>query len=126
MRFPAAIALTTLFACALGACGQRFSNANIDVINHELEKQDKLAEKGIKDAGVSPKLVESILGPPQLVENRKISLETQKKEVDVVRYQYVQDGQVIELHFFDNKLISPVQHLGEKQPQSETNPETNP
>lgn len=110
----------------LGACGQRFSNANIDVINHELDKDNALAEKGAKDAGVTPKLVESILGPPKSIESRKLSLETQKKEVDVVRYLYEQDGQTIELHFFDNKLISSVPHLSEKSaakvPQAETQP----
>jgi hypothetical protein len=122
---PVAIAILITSAFAFSACGQRFSNANIDVINQERDKDEKLANKGAaaaRDAGVSPKLVESILGPPKSVETRKISLETQKKEVDVVRYIYEQDGQTIELHFFDNKLISPIPHLGEKPADSEPKP----
>jgi hypothetical protein len=42
----------------------------------------------------------------------KLALETQKKEVDVVRYYYVQDGEEIALHFVDGKLISSVPKLG--------------
>ena len=122
VQYPAAIALTISLALALGACGQRFSNANIDVINHELEKDEKLASNGRTDVGVSPKQVESILGPPKSIETRKFPLETQKKEVDVVRYIYEQDGQTIELHFFDNKLIQRLPHLGEKSPDSEPVP----
>jgi hypothetical protein len=110
------------FAFTLCACGQRFSNANIDVINRELDKDNALAEKGSKDAGVTTKQVESILGPPKSIESRKIPLETQKKEIDVVRYVYEQDGQTFELHFFDNKLISPLPHLGEKPATTETTP----
>ena len=46
------------------------------------------------------------------VEATQLPLETQKKEVDVVRYYYQQDGQDVELHFFDNKLIEKVPLLG--------------
>ncbi len=125
VHYPAAIAISLTIAFAFTACGQRFSNANIDVINQERDKDEKQANKGglsARDAGVSPKLVESILGPPKSVETRKISLETQKKEVDVVRYIYEQDGQTLELHFFDGKLISPIPHLGEKPAESESKP----
>ncbi len=110
------------FAFTLSACGQRFTNANIDAVNRELDRANASSEKGVKDGGVTPKLVESILGPPRSVESRRLSLETQKKEIDVVRYEYVQDGQKIELHFFDGKLISSLPHLGEIQPAPEKTP----
>ncbi len=122
MRYPAAITILLPIALVLSACGQRFSNANIDVVNRELERANTAAEKGIKENGVTPKLVESILGPPKSIESHKLDLETQKKEVEVVRYTYVQDGETLELHFFDNKLISSVPHLGVKPPASETTP----
>ena len=61
--------------------------------------------------GLSPKEVESILGQPTRIESTHLPLETQKKEVDVVRYFYKQDGETMELHFVDNKLINAVPRL---------------
>lgn len=99
------------FALALvfSACGPRFSNENIDVVNRELSSAEKLGK-----GGVSPKEVESVLGPPKRMEAYRLELETQKKELDGVRYYYEQDGQTLELHFLDNKLISKVPHLAPK------------
>lgn len=104
----------TLASLALAACGPRFTNANIEVINKELEKADQITKSGGRDPGVSPKEVESVLGPPKRVETTKLPLETQKKEVEVTRFYYDQDGQTLELHFFDNKLISRLPHLEDK------------
>src|SRR6188768_2956629 len=98
----------------LAACGRHFSNENIQVVNREFEAADKAAK-----GGVSPKEVESILGPPKRVESYRLELETQKKELDGVRYYYEQDGQTIELHFLDNKLISKVPLLNSKPQQAE-------
>lgn len=97
-------------ACCLGvaACGERITNANIDVVNRQLDLVEK-ADRG----GVSPKEVESILGPPTRIETTTLPLETQKKEIEVVRYFYRQDGKTIELHFYDNKLISHAPHFDE-------------
>jgi len=99
------VALSTL-VLALNACGPRITNANIEVINKRHDQSEK-SGKG----GVSPKEVESILGPPAKVETAKLQLETQKKEIEVVRLFYEQDGQTLELHFYDNKLISNVPEL---------------
>ena len=75
--------------------------------------------------GISPKEVESILGQPTRMESTKLPLETQKKEVEVVRYFYNQDGEEIALHFVDGKLISPVQMLGQTPgPSGEPKPST--
>lgn len=116
MRFLAAISVVCL-ALTLCACKQQFSNKNLEVVNREFQHSDEQVAKGVRDSGVSPKEVESILGQPQRVESHKLPLETQKKEVEVVRYYYEQDGQTIELHFFDNKLISKVPLLSQKKPE---------
>ena len=108
------LALTSL---ALTACGPRVTNRNIEVVNKQFEQADKQGK-----GGVSPKEVESVLGQPQRIEASTIPLETQKKEVEVVRYFYEQDGQVIEMHFFDNKLVSRVPHFPNKTTPSPTTP----
>ena len=91
----------------LVSCGPRFTNDNIDVVNREFSEGENIGK-----GGVSPKEVESILGPPSRVEPYRLQLETQKKELDGVRYYYEQDGETLELHFLDNKLISRVPKLG--------------
>jgi hypothetical protein len=110
--------LVLLVMLALSACGPRFTNKNIEVVNNEFTNADRFGK-----GGVSPKEVESVLGPPKRVETYRLELETQKKELDGVRYYYEQDGQVLELHFLDNKLISKVPTLAEKsEPPAEKTP----
>lgn len=92
---------------AFGGCGPRFTNENLAVVDEQRIKLDK-AHKGL-----SPKEVESILGQPTRIETTRLPLETQKKEVEVVRYFYKQDGETIELHFVDSKLINAVPRLKE-------------
>ena len=94
--------------CVLSACGPRITNANLQVVDDQRVKLDTSGK------GLSPKEVESILGQPTRQERTKLPLETQKKEVDVVRYYYDQDGETIALHFVDNKLISEVPRFGER------------
>jgi hypothetical protein len=89
----------------LSACERRITDSNIAVVNREFER----SEQG--SGGVTPKEVESVLGPPKSVTVKSLSLETQKKEVEIVRYYYEQNGQLIELHFLDNKLISRIPSL---------------
>lgn len=105
LSWPRGLQVSAVAALLLAACGQRISNANLEVVNREFETSD-----GAKN-GVSPKEVEAILGPPKRVESYRLELETQKKELDGLRYYYEQDGQTIELHFLDNKLISKVPML---------------
>ena len=108
------IAVRNMAVCTLlaslsllsAACGPRITNANLDVVEGERLNRDGTGR------GISPKEVESILGQPTRQETTKLALETQKKEVDVVRYYYVQDGEEIALHFVDGKLISSVPKLG--------------
>jgi len=98
-----------LIACplAFAACGPRFTNDNLQVVDEQRIKLEKASK------GLSPKEVESILGPPSRIETTRLPLETQKKEVDVVRYFYKQDGETVELHFVDRKLINAVPRLRE-------------
>jgi hypothetical protein len=102
--------LVTALAANSG-CGPRFTNDNIDVVNKRFETAEQIGK------GVSPKEVESILGQPKRVEAYTLTLETQKKELEGVRYYYEQDGERLELHFLDNKLISRVPRLNARPPQ---------
>ena len=111
MRYACCAALALL-----AGCGQRFSNANLKVINQEWERSDQIMQAGGKDDGVTTKEVESVLGPPMKAETSKMALETQKKELELVRYYYQQGDQIIEFHFLDNKLISKVPLLRETGP----------
>jgi hypothetical protein len=103
--------LTVLALLANGGCGPRFTNDNIDVVNKRFETAEQIGK------GVSPKEVESILGQPKRVEAYTLTLETQKKELEGVRYYYEQDGERLELHFLDNKLISRVPRLNARPPE---------
>ena len=114
-RLPVAFSL----ALALAGCGPRITDANIEVVN----KQFDAADRSLR-GGVSPKEVESILGQPKQVETYTLPLETQKKELNGMRYYYEQDGRRIELHFLDNKLISRVPELdaGPSTPPTKSEP----
>ena len=105
MAFTAAL---SFFAFAFGACGPRITNQNVNVVNEQRAALEKVGK------GLSPKEVESILGQPKRIETFKIPLETQRPNLDGVRYFYEQDGTTIELHFVDNKLISHIPLLGPK------------
>ena len=114
ISLPAALLCFSLLG--LCSCKPEISQSNIDAVNTRFEKLEKTGEKTL-----SPKEVESILGPPDRVENATIELETQKKEVGLTRYYYEQDGKTIELHFFDNKLINRVpgwNHPPEQEPKN--------
>ncbi len=102
--------LSVTVLLVITACGPRITNQNIDVVNKRFEVTEQIGK------GVSPKEVESVLGQPKRIEGYTLTLETQKKELEGLRYYYEQDGQRIELHFLDNKLISRVPKLDAKPP----------
>jgi hypothetical protein len=114
VRSMASIAAFFTLAAAFSACGPRITNQNIAVINAQRQTRE------VQGKGISPKEVESILGLPSKVETFKIPLVTQRPTLDGVRYFYEQDGQTIELHFVDGKLISNVPLLGSEAPAKET------
>jgi len=99
--------LPFLLLPAFSGCGPRVENRNIEALNRLYEA----AERGGKS--VTIKEVESVLGQPTKVESFPIEMQT-TKELPGVRYYYKQDGQVVELHFIDNKLIRRVHHFGEQ------------
>ncbi len=105
--FPFFLILPTLapFLILLAtSCKPKISDSNVEAVNQRYVKSE-LQERG----GLSPKEVESILGPPDQTESTTIELETQKKQVPVTRFIYQQNGKQIELHFIDNKLIDKIQ-----------------
>ena len=112
-RMIAACFLLSAVCLGFAACGgDRIRAANIDVVNHQLD----LVEKSDR-SGVSPKEVESILGPPTRTETKMLPLETQKKEVEVVRYFYEQDGKTVALIFTTTSSSPGVPYFGETPPQ---------
>ena len=101
---PASVLFSTLIL-SLSACGPRVTNRNIDALNAQLDTGRTL----------SLKEVEAILGQPTRQETYQIEQQT-VRELPMVRYYYVENGQTVELHFIDNKLQNRVLHFGEKPP----------
>jgi hypothetical protein len=86
-NLPMAAALA---GCALlPACQRNLSDANLNCVKMDM----------------SPKEVESILGPPTRQETREMPLQEDVKTLPVQRYFYVQNGKTVVLHFIDGKLI---------------------
>jgi hypothetical protein len=107
VRFMPASVLPFLLVAAFSGCGPRVENRNIEALNRLYET----AERNGKS--VTIKEVESVLGQPLKVESFPIEMQT-TKELPGVRYYYKQEGQTVELHFIDNKLIRRVQNFGEQ------------
>jgi len=111
---PASL-LLPLPLLTLAACGPKVTNQNIDALNTQFEQ----AERSGRTVGI--KEVESILGPPLRVESFPIEMRT-VKVLPGQRYYYEQDGQTVELHFIDNKLIRRVLRFGEEPPEEKDRP----
>lgn len=107
VRFVPASVLLFPLAFGLTACGPQVADRNIDALNQMYDA----AERGGK--ALSIKEVEAVLGQPKKFEPFPMEMQT-TKELQGVRYYYVQDGQEIVLHFVDNKLIRRAQRFGEK------------
>ena len=103
---PASVLFSTLIL-GFAACGPRVTNRNIDALNAQFDS----AEKNGK--GLSVKEVEAILGQPTKQETYQIEQQT-VREMPMVRYYYVENGQTVALHFIDNKLQNRVVHFGAK------------
>ncbi len=97
--------LFSALAFGLAACRPHITNRNIDALNSLYETAEKSGKS------ITIKEVESVLGHPMKVESFPIEMKT-TKELPVVRYYYKQEGQTVELHFIENKLIRRVQHFG--------------
>jgi hypothetical protein len=107
---PASVLLFPLIF-GLAACGPRVTNRNIDALNAQFEAAEASRRS------LSIKEVESILGQPTRQESFSVSMQT-TKELPGVRYYYEENGNTVELHFIDNKLISKLTRFGE-QPNSD-------
>jgi hypothetical protein len=97
LRFPSLtlsmlhpVEVAALLACALfSACQRHLTDANLNCVKMDM----------------SPKEVESILGPPNRQETREMPLQTDVKTLPVQRYFYDQNGKTVVIHFVDGKLI---------------------
>ena len=119
-----------LFSALLLATLPGFTSCEPQIANRNLEAINRLYEAAEKNGkSVSIKEVESVLGHPLKSEAFPIEMKT-TKELPVVRYYYQQDGQTVELHFIENKLIRRVQHFGtaprEQQAESRKMPPRTP
>jgi hypothetical protein len=86
------------------------ADRNIDALNQLYDSAERTGKS------LSIKEVEAVLGQPTRFVPFPIEMQT-TKELQGIRYYYEQDGQTIELHFIDNKLIRRVQRIGEKTPE---------
>jgi hypothetical protein len=106
VRFPVARIASIFVLTApllLAACGgRRITNDNIEALNKLFESSEK------NGRGLTPKEVESVLGQPSRTETFKLEVQTAKPILQGVRYYYQQNGEALELHFIENKLISRV------------------
>ena len=79
-----------IIACAvLPACQRQLTNANLSCVKEDM----------------SPKEVESILGPPTRQETAEMPLQADAKTLPVQRYIYEENGNKVVIHFVDGKLI---------------------
>jgi hypothetical protein len=92
----------------LAACGgRRITNDNIEALNRLFDSSEK------DGRGLTPKEVESVLGQPTGMQTFKLEVQTAKPVLQGVRYYYRQNGESLELHFIDNRLISKVPKFAE-------------
>ncbi len=90
LSVPATTLLAALLTCMfLQGCERKLTNANLDCVKMDM----------------SPKEVESILGPPNRQETREMPLQADVKTLPVQRYIYEQNGKTVVIHFVDGKLI---------------------
>jgi hypothetical protein len=95
-RFPssalpmASVLAAALIACVLlPGCQRKLTDENLNCVKMDM----------------SPKEVESILGPPTRQETREMPLQADVKTLPVQRYIYEQNGKTVVIHFVDGKLI---------------------
>jgi hypothetical protein len=91
-RIPSHAAMAAaLFACCglLPGCQRKLTDANLSCVKEDM----------------SPKEVESILGPPTEQVTKEMDLQSDVKTLPVQRYVYVQNGKTVVIHFVDGKLI---------------------
>ena len=83
-------ALLCCLLLLLPACARHLTDQNLDCVKMDM----------------SPKEVESILGPPTRQETREMPLQEDAKTLPIQRYYYDQEGKTVKLHFVDGKLAA--------------------
>ena len=84
------ITAAAMLACVtLDGCQRKLTDQNLSCLKEDM----------------SPKEVESILGPPNRQETAEMPLQSDAKTLPMLRYIYVQDGKIVTIHFVDGKLI---------------------
>jgi hypothetical protein len=76
-------------ALMLGSCKREIANRNLE----QLKKN------------MSPKEVETILGPPDGSDRKDDEGDGEKRYAGLITFYYVQDGQKIALQFFNGHLV---------------------
>ena len=76
-------------ALTLGGCKREIANRNLEQVKKNM----------------SPKEVETILGPPDGTDRKDDDGDGEKKYAGLVTFYYVQDGQKIALQFFNGHLV---------------------
>ena len=101
----------------LGGCKQRqhISRANIAVVEKAFADAQSPPAGHPRDAVVTAKEVESILGPPHHVDPPETAL----RDVEVFRYSYEQDADTYQFHFFNGRLIK-IEYPEKTPPPTET------
>ena len=105
-----ASALFITFAIGFSACGPPVANRNIDALNRQYDAASKSGKS------LSIKEVEAILGQPTKSQSFPIEMQT-TRDLQIVRYYYEQNGQVVVLHFVDNKLSNRASRFGDLPPE---------
>ncbi|HEV7404861.1 MAG TPA: hypothetical protein VGO11_18105 [Chthoniobacteraceae bacterium] len=91
------LALVALLPC--GCRRQHISRANIKVVEDAFAEAE--AGRRGRDAAVTAKEVESVLGPPHRVDPPETAL----RDVEVYRYSYHQGANTFQFHFLNGRLI---------------------
>jgi hypothetical protein len=95
------VLILALVALLPGGCRQRqhISRANIRVVEDAFAEAE--AGRRGRDAAVTAKEVESVLGPPHRVDPPETAL----RDVEVYRYCYQQGRDTFQFHFLNGRLI---------------------
>lgn len=113
MRITALI--LALVALLPVGCKQRqhISRANIRVVEDAFAEAE--AGRRGRDAAVTAKEVESVLGPPHRVDPPETAL----RDVEVYRYSYEQGPNTFQFHFLNGRLIK-IESSAKPLPPAET------
>ena len=88
-KIVATVAALILCCALLPGCQRKLTDRNLSCVKMDM----------------SPKEVESILGPPTQVVTKEMELQADVKTLPFEQYFYKQNGKTVVIHFVDGKLI---------------------